>query len=225
MLGDVTPLELSPTDRSSIQRSKKRARTDRADLHATLDAGLICHLGVVIDGTPRVLPTGYARIGDVLYLHGSTGARSLREAGGGVEICVAITLVDGIVYARSAFHHSINYRSAVVHGKARAVTDADEHRQALEAITEQLAPGSWEHSRHPTQRELAATAVLALDLDEAAVKIRTGGPGDDEEDIAAGTAWAGVLPLHRYWGEPQPCDRLPDDIAVPDHVIAREHLS
>jgi uncharacterized protein len=217
----VTHTELSPTPRSTLQRRKERARGDRDELHAILDAGLICHLGMQIDGAPRVLPTGYGRIGDTLYLHGSTGARSLREAIEGAEVCVAVTLVDGIVYARSTMHHSMNYRSAVIHGQARGLTSADEKWQALRAVSEQLAPGSWEHARQPNRRELAATAVVALDLTEASVKVRTGTPGDDEEDVTANIAWAGVLPLHTRWGEPEPCPLLPTDFPAPAHVTSR----
>ncbi|QUH06380.1 pyridoxamine 5'-phosphate oxidase family protein [Saccharopolyspora erythraea] len=205
-----------------MQRGRDRARTDRAELHAVLDAGLVCHLGVVVDGAPRVLPTGYGRIGDTLYLHGSTGARSLREAAEDAEVCVAVTHVDGVVYSRSVFHFSVNYRSAVIHGRARLVTDPDERLAGLRAITEHLAPGSWEHSREPDKKELAKTAVVALSLDEAAVKIRSGGANDDAEDIEANSAWAGVLPLRAQWGEPEPNHDLPGDFAVPDHVANRK---
>lgn len=213
--------ELSPTPRSTIERNKVRAASDRADLEATLDAGLICHLAMSIDGTPRVLPTGYGRIADTLYLHGSSGARSLRE-GEDTEICVAVTVVDGVVYARASFHCSMNYRSAVIHGRSRKVTDADECWQALRAITEHLAPGTWEHARRPNKRELAATTVLALELDEAAVKIRSGGPHDEEPDITENAAWAGELPLHQYWGTPQPCAQLPADFPTPAHIELRQ---
>lgn len=213
---------LSPTSRSTVRRGKKRARGDRADLHAVLDAGLICHLGVDVDGAPRVVPTGYGRHGNVVYLHGSTGARHLRRAAEGAEVCVTVTLLDGIVYSRAAFHHSANYRCAMIHGRARDVTDPDEKWSALRSITEHLAPGSWEYARQPNRRELAATAVVAVALDEAAVKVRTGGPGDDEDDIAAGAAWAGVLPVHRSWGAPEPSSDLAGDMAVPEHVANRE---
>ncbi|MDA3629538.1 pyridoxamine 5'-phosphate oxidase family protein [Saccharopolyspora sp. WRP15-2] len=212
--------QLSPTERSTIRRGSARARTERSDLHEVLDASLICHLGVLVDGAPRVLPTGYGRIGDTLYVHGSTGARSLREA---AEVCVTVTNVDGIVYARSAFHFSVNYRSAVIHGRARQVTDPDERWQALQVITEHLAPGSWEHARQPNKKELAATAVLALDLTEAAVKIRSGGPVDEDEDVEAGKAWAGVLPLETRWGAPEPADDLAADFEVPAHVRDRRY--
>lgn len=214
-------MNLSTTERSTIRRGAHRARTDRADLHAVLDAGLVCHLGMQVDGSPRVLPTAYGRDGDTLYLHGSTGARSLRAADERPEVCVTVTLVDGIVYARSLFHHSVNYRSAVVHSRARRVTDPDEVWRALRVITEHLAPGSWQHARQPDRKELAATAVVAVDLREASVKVREGGANDDPEDVAAATAWAGVLPLRRSWGEPVPNPDLPPGTEVPPHVRER----
>ncbi|WP_436501528.1 pyridoxamine 5'-phosphate oxidase family protein [Actinokineospora sp. HUAS TT18] len=217
----MTQTPLSPTDRSTVQRGKKRAVTDRSVLHAILDDGLICHLSTVIGGSPVVLPTGYGRDGDTLYVHGSTGALSLRTASAGIEVCVAVTLVDGIVYARSVFHHSMNYRSAVVHGTAVPVTDPDAKWHALEVITEHLAPGSWEHAREPNTKEMAQTAVLAIDLTEAAVKVRSGPPGDDDADVEAGVAWAGVLPLHQVWGEPVSCELLPEGVEVPPHVSKR----
>lgn len=215
----MTPL--SPTDRSTVRRGPTRARSDRADLYAVLDAGLVCHLSVVVDGSPRVLPTCYGRTGGTLYLHGSTGAASLREGGAGAAVCVAVTLLDGVVYGRSVFHHSVNYRSAVVHGHAVPLTDPAEKLRGLRAVVDQVAPGSWGHARLPTRKELAATAVLALDLAESSVKIRTGPPVDEDSDVAAGTAWAGTLPLRRYWGEPEPCPLLPPGLAAPRHVASR----
>ncbi|MCP2305525.1 hypothetical protein LV79_005237 [Actinokineospora globicatena] len=212
-----SPSPLSPTPRSTVKRGAHRSSTDRATLYAVLDAGLICHLSTVVDGSPIVLPTGYGRDGDTLYLHGSTGARSLRAAMSGVEVCVAVTLLDGVVYARSVFHHSMNYRSAVIHGTAVQVTDPETKLHGLRVLTEHMAPGSWDHARPPTQKELAATAVLTLDLTEAAVKTRTGAPGDDEEDVTTNIAWAGVLPLRQIWGEPEPDSDLPQ----PAHITAR----
>ncbi|MCS7480202.1 pyridoxamine 5'-phosphate oxidase family protein [Umezawaea endophytica] len=214
-------MTLSPTPRSTIKRGKKRAVTERSALHEVLDAGLVCHLAVVVDGAPVVLPTGYGRDGDTLYLHGSTGARTLREAEGGVPVSVAVTLLDGIVYARSLFNHSMNYRCAVVHGTAVPVLDPETKTHALKVLTEHLSPGSWDYARQPTARELAATAVLALDLTEASVKIRSGPPGDDDEDVAESTAWAGVLPIRTSYGEPEPCPRLTGDTALPEHVSGR----
>jgi len=178
-----------------------------------LDAGLICHLGVLFDGDPVVLPTGYGRDGDTLYLHGSTGSRSM----GVGPVCVTVTIVDGIVYARSVMHHSMNYRSAVVHGTTRLVDDPEEKLRGLQAVTEHLAPGSWDHARLPNKKELAATVVLALDLTEASVKIRAKGPVDEDFDIEANAAWAGVLPLSSQWGVPESDSPLP----VPEHVLKR----
>lgn len=215
---------LSPTSRSSLGRNPERAKTDRDELRAILDEGLICHLGIQVDGSPRVLPTGYGRIDDTVYLHGSTGARYLREGAEGPEVCAEVTLLDGVVYARSVFHNSMNYRSAVVHGRARPISDPDEKWQALRAITEHLAPGSWDTARSPDNRELAATAVLALDLAESSVKVRAAGPADDESDMDRG-CWAGVLPLHQQWGTPQPCEQLPGGIPVPDAARERAESS
>ncbi|MGX7824858.1 pyridoxamine 5'-phosphate oxidase family protein [Actinokineospora sp. 24-640] len=212
--------DLSPTERSTVRRGKARAVTDRAALRAVLDAGLVCHLATVVDGAPLVLPTGYGRDGDTLYLHGSTGARSLREAQA-QQVCVAVTLLDGVVYARSVFDHSMNYRSAVIHGAAVPVTDPAAKTHALRVLTEHLAPGSWDHARTPSAKELAATAVLALDLTEAAVKIRAGDPADEDDDIAADRAWAGVLPLTQVWGDPRPAQNLGDRWEVPEHVRTR----
>ncbi|MGY1830884.1 pyridoxamine 5'-phosphate oxidase family protein [Geodermatophilus sp. SYSU D01180] len=211
---------LSPTPRSTVRRGARRARTDRAELHAVLDAGLVGHLGVVLGDAPVVLPTGYGRRGDTLYLHGSTGAATLRAAATGAPVCFTVTHLDGVVYARSAFHHSVNYRCAVVHGTARVVTDPEERLRGLEVLTEHLAPGSWAATRRPTRRELAATALLALDLTEASVKVRTGPPVDDEEDLSS-PVWAGVLPLRTVVGEPEPCPLLPEGTPVPDRVLSR----
>jgi len=213
-------VSLSPTRRSTPTRLRERASTDRADLYAVLDEGLVCHVGVVRDGAPVVLPTGYGRIDDTVYVHGSTGAGWLRVADG-APICLTVTHVDGVVYARSVFHHSMNYRSAVVHGRARLVTDDAERLAGLRAVTEHVAPGSWDHARLPTRKELAATALLALDLIEASLKVRTGPPGDDDEDVEAGGRWAGVVPLSATFGAPQPCPLLPPGSTTPDHVAAR----
>ncbi|HEY2553500.1 MAG TPA: pyridoxamine 5'-phosphate oxidase family protein [Streptosporangiaceae bacterium] len=207
---------LSATKRSTISRLAERGRTSRADLYEVLDAGLVCHLGVVVDGSPVVLPTGYGRRMDTLYLHGSTGNRSLRAAAG-QQVCVTVTHLDGVVCARAVFHHSMNYRSAVVFGTARLVTGEAERLAALHAITEQLAPGRWEHARLPNRKELAATAVLALPLAEASVKVRTGPPSDEPEDYDSGV-WAGVLPAALTFGAPEPDPVLAPGIPVPEHV-------
>src|ERR1017187_4045377 len=207
---------LSSTERTTLHRLRERGLTDRAALHAVLDAGLICHLGVVIGGSPTVLPTGYGRIGDTLYLHGSSANRSLQSAAG-QEVCVTVTLIDGLVYARSVFHNSMNYRSAVIYGVPQLVTDETERLDAVHAITEQLAPGRWAHSRQPTRKEMAATAVLALPLDEASVKVRTGWPKDDDEDYDL-DIWAGVLPAALTFGPAVPDPQLRQGIAMPEHV-------
>ncbi len=145
-------MTLSPTPRSTLRRNRQHARHDRAELYALLDSVLFCHLGLIVDGSPLVLPTGYGRQGDTLYLHGSTGAASLLAASHGAPVCVAVTRLDGVVYARSAFHHSVNYASAVIHGTAKRVTDADEVRHGLRTLVEHLAPGSWTHSRQPNRK-------------------------------------------------------------------------
>jgi uncharacterized protein len=209
---------LSPTPRTTLQRLRERGRTGQADLDAVLSAGLVCHLGVTIDGVPVVLPTSYGRVGQTLYLHGSSANRSLLMAVG-QQVCVTVTLLDGLVCARAVFHHSMNYRSAVIFGEARAVTDAPEKLAALRAVTDHLVPGRWEHARQPTRKELAATAVIALPLDEASVKVRSGGPKDDEEDYASGI-WAGVLPATLTFGQAVPDPALTGEVPVPDHISA-----
>jgi len=217
----MTRSTLSPTPRSTPRRHAERAQTDRAALDAVLDAGLVCHLALVVDGAPLVLPTGYGRDGDTLYVHGSSGARSLRTASG-IEVCVAVSLLDGVVYARSVFNHSFNYRSAVVHGRAELVEDEEGKLRGLRAVVEHLSPGSWDYARRPNKRELAATSVLALDLGEAAVKIRAGGPGVDEFDESATEVWAGVLPVRQVWDAPEPADFLDPTLGVPAHISQRK---
>jgi uncharacterized protein len=209
---------LSSTARTTLHRLRERGRPDRTDLDAVLSAGLVCHLGVVIDGEPLVLPTGYGRIDGTLYLHGSSANRSLLAAAG-QQICVTVTLLDGLVCARAVFHHSMNYRSAVIFGAARLVTDEAEKLAALRAVTDHLVPGRWEHAREPNRKELAATAVLALSLDEASVKVRAGGPKDDPEDYDSGI-WAGVLPAALTFGPAEPDPALPPDVTVPGHIAA-----
>ncbi len=211
---------LSPTDRTTLGRKKNRALTDRSALYAVLDEGLICHLGVVRDGAPVVIPTGYGRDGNTLYLHGSTGARSLRESDG-VDVCVTVTLLDGIVYARSINNHSMNYRSAVILGKAVTTTDYSRKMHGLKVITDHLAPGSWEHARDVNAKEFAAVSVLELDLTEASVKMRGEGPDDPADEVSADVSWAGVLPVRTVFGEPEPSVDLATEWVVPDHVKAR----
>ena len=214
---------LSATERTRLRRHSERGKTSRADLLAVLDAGMICHLGVVVNGAPVVLPTAYGRIGDTLYLHGSSANRSLHAADG-QEVCVTITHVDGLVCARSVFSHSVNYRCAVVFGTARIVTDADERLAGLRAVTEQLIPGRWDAVRAPTRKELAATSVLAIPLAEASVKVRTGPPADEPEDREL-PVWAGVVPAAVTFGDPEADAELRPGVVTPDHILVRAGLA
>lgn len=210
---------LSSTSRTALRRKKERGSTDRHDLYAVLDAGMICHLGVILDGSPRVLPTAYGRIDDTLYLHGSV-ANSAFGAADGHEVCVTVTLLDGLVCARSVNAHSMNYRSAMIFGVARMVHDEAGRLAGLRAVTENLIPGRWAATREPNRKEMAAVAVLALPLAEASVKIRTGGPLDASEDYAL-DVWAGVVPVRTVFGTPEPDSVLPASIPVPRHITVR----
>ncbi|MEU5434448.1 pyridoxamine 5'-phosphate oxidase family protein [Streptomyces sp. NPDC020719] len=211
-----------PTGRTVPTRSRERASYDREVVHGILDEGYVCHLGFVRDGAPVVLPTLYGRIGERLYVHGSTGSRPLRMAGQadpGLPVCLTVTHVDGLVLARSAFHHSLNYRSVVVHGIAHQVTDPEERRVALDALVDQVVPGRSDDSRPANAKELAATSVIRLDLDEVSAKIRTGGPGDEPEDSGL-PHWTGVVPLTRTYGVPVPADDLDPSVRLPDYLAA-----
>jgi uncharacterized protein len=208
--------ELSSTPRTELKRHRERGRTSRDDLYAVLDAGLVCHLAVVTRGAPRVLPIAYGRAGETLYLHGSTG-NAAYLACDGQEVCVAVTHLDGLVFARSVFSHSMNYRCAMIFGIARKVEERSEKLLGLRAVTEQMAVGQWDYARQPTPKELAATAVLALPLAEASVKIRAGGPVTEPED-ALSEAWAGVVPVTMAFGEPVPDAALRPGTAAPGHI-------
>jgi uncharacterized protein len=188
--------------RSKVRRLPDRARYDRASVEAILDEGFVCHVGFSTDSGPVVLPTGYARVGDALYLHGAAANHALRTVGDGAAVCVTVTLVDGLVLARSAFHHSINYRSVVVYGRASEVRDPDEKRAALEAVVEHIVPGRSADARGPNDSELRATRVVRVGIDEASAKVREGGPKDDPEDLEVEDVWAGHLPLAMVTGEP-----------------------
>ncbi|MFD5812982.1 pyridoxamine 5'-phosphate oxidase family protein [Streptomyces sp. NPDC127038] len=212
----------TPTDRTVPTRSKERAAYDRELVHAILDEGYVCHLGFVRDSSPVVLPTLYARVGERLYVHGSTGSRPLRMSGQadpGLAVCLTVTHVDGLVLARSAFHHSINYRSVVVHGIAHQVTDPEERRLALDALVDHVVPGRSADSRPANAKELAATAVISLDLDEVSAKLRGGGPNDEPEDLSL-PHWTGVVPLTKGHGTPVPADDLAPGIDLPGYLKA-----
>jgi nitroimidazol reductase NimA-like FMN-containing flavoprotein (pyridoxamine 5'-phosphate oxidase superfamily) len=206
------------TSRTNLKRLPKRGHFDRDIVYAILDEGFICHIGFVVDGQPFVIPTGYARVDDNLFVHGSQASRMLRTLANGVDACVTVTLVDGLVLARSAFHHSINYRSVVVFGRATLVEDREEKDRALFAFSEQVIRGRWNDVREPTESELKQTTVLRLPLTEASAKVRTGPPIDDEEDYSMST-WAGVIPLRLVAGEPIADPRLPAGIDVPNYVM------
>jgi nitroimidazol reductase NimA-like FMN-containing flavoprotein (pyridoxamine 5'-phosphate oxidase superfamily) len=180
--------------RTTVKRHPERGAYDRDVIDAILDEALICHVGFAIDGQPFVIPTIHARDGDVLYIHGSPGSRMLRNLGNGIDACVTVTLLDGLVLARSVYNHSMNYRSAVVLGRAREVTGHDEKLHAMQCVVDHILPGRWDDARRPSEKEIKATAILALSLDEASAKIRTGPPTDDEADLEL-PVWAGVIPL------------------------------
>jgi uncharacterized protein len=207
------------SDRVRVRRLPKRADYDRATVHAILDEALVCHLGFVHADQPYVIPTLHARLGERLYVHGSSASRMLGALAQGVAACVTVTLIDGLVLARSAFHHSVNYRSVVLLGAANAVTDPDEKLAALQAFTDQIVPGRWPEVRPPTPKELKATSVLCLPLDEASAKLRTGPPVDDEEDYAL-DVWAGVIPLRLQALEADADPRLTPGVRAPTYVMA-----
>ncbi|WP_251070713.1 pyridoxamine 5'-phosphate oxidase family protein [Streptomyces sp. ISL-96] len=215
-----TTSSYAPSERTVPTRSRERASYDREQVHAILDEGYVCHLGFVRDGAPVVLPTLYGRVGERLYVHGSTGSRPLRMAGQadpGLAVCLTVTHVDGLVLARSAFHHSINYRSVVVHGIAHEVIDEEERRTALDALVDHVVPGRSYDSRPANTKELAATAVIRLDLEEVSAKVRTGGPNDEPEDASL-PHWTGVVPLTRGYGAPIPAAGLDPAITLPDYL-------
>jgi nitroimidazol reductase NimA-like FMN-containing flavoprotein (pyridoxamine 5'-phosphate oxidase superfamily) len=204
----------TPTDRTTLHRIPNRGRYDREVVEAILDDGLVCHLAFAVDGQPYALPTTFARIGDTVYVHGAAASRMLKTLAQGVPVCVTVTLLDGLVLARSAFHHSMNYRSVVILGTAREVTDLDERNRALTAIVERSAAGRWDLVRPPNAKELAATRVLAVPLEEVSAKVRTGGPIDDDEDLEL-DVWAGVVPLALRAEAPIPAPGIPTSRPLP----------
>ena len=206
----------APSPRIRVRRAPARAAYDRPTIDAILDEGLVAHLGFAVDDQPYVIPTLHARVGDTVYIHGSAASRMIRTLTAGAPACLTVTLIDGIVLARSAFHHSMNYRSVVVIGEARAVSDPQELLVALEAFTEKLVPGRWDEVRPPNRKELKGTRALAMSLDEASAKVRTGPPVDDDD--YALDVWAGVIPLGVSAGAPVADPRLADGIA-PSQVV------
>ena len=218
--GIFTNMTFTQTERTKLKRLPKRGHFDPETVYGILDEGFICHVGFAPEGQPFVIPTGYARDGDKLYIHGSQASRMLRTLSTGVDVCVTVTIIDGLVLARSAFHHSMNYRSVVIFGRATLVEDPEEKMAALLALSEHIIRGRWADVREPTELEMKQTAVLSLPLVEASAKIRTGPPLDDEEDYAM-DVWAGVVPLRLVAGEPIKDPRLPEGIQVP--AYAREY--
>ncbi len=213
--------KVTQTARTTLRRLPQRGAFDRESINQILDEGFVCHVGFAVEGQPFVIPTGYARLGERLFIHGSQASRMLRTLGQGIEVCVTVTLIDGLVLARSAFHHSMNYRSAVVFGRATVVEEREEKLAALRALSEHMIPGRWDDVRAPDERELQLTTVLSLPLDEASAKVRTGPPLDDEEDYEL-TVWAGVIPLRLIAEAPVDDPRLKAEIAPPDYALRYE---
>ena len=209
--------EFVPTERTKVRRLPDRGKYDAESVYGILDEAFICHIGFVVDDQPYVIPTGFARVNDTLYIHGSAASRMLRTLAGGVQVCVTVTLVDGIVMARSGFHSSMNYRSVVILGRATLVEERDEKLAALAAFSEQVMPGRWKDLRDTTDAELKGTLVLTLPLKEVSAKVRTGPPKDDEADYTL-PLWAGVVPLKLAANSPIDDPRLAKGIEPPDYA-------
>jgi nitroimidazol reductase NimA-like FMN-containing flavoprotein (pyridoxamine 5'-phosphate oxidase superfamily) len=210
-------MNFTQTERTTLKRLPKRGVYDRDQVYGILDEGFVCHIGFILNNQPFVIPTGYARKDDQIFIHGSQASRMLRTLKNGVDLCLTVTLIDGLVLARSAFHHSMNYRSVVVFGRASVVEERSTKLEALFAFSEQVLPGRWNDVREPTEQELSATTVLALPLSEASAKVRTGPPIDDEEDYDL-PVWAGVIPLKLVASAPVADPRLPEGIEVPEYA-------
>jgi nitroimidazol reductase NimA-like FMN-containing flavoprotein (pyridoxamine 5'-phosphate oxidase superfamily) len=210
--------KFTPTSRTTLRRLPQRGEFDREAVYRIIDEGFVCHIAFVVDGQPYAVPTSYGRAGETLYIHGSAVSRMLRSLSGGISVCVTVTLIDGLVLARSAFHHSINYRSVMIFGTAIKVEDAEEKAAALRAFTEHVIPGRWSEVRQPNEQELKATTVLALPLVEVSAKVRTGPPKDDEEDLGF-PVWAGVLPLRMTAQTPIDDSSLSSEFKPPSYVM------
>lgn len=213
----IQPESIAVTPRSQIKRLPQRGNYDREAVYRILDEGLVCHIGFVVDNQPFVIPTAYGRVDDRLYIHGSPASRMLRTLKAGIDLCVTVTLLDGLVLARSAFHHSMNYRSVVIFAQATVVEDAEEKFTALKAFTEHIVPDRWSELRQPTRQEVAGTLVLSLPITEASAKVRSGPPVDDEADYAL-PVWAGEIPLRLTAAPPVADPRLSPAIPLPDYV-------
>ena len=211
------PENFSPTERTRVVREPHRGAYDRETIYKILDEGMVCHAGFSVNGQPYVIPTLCARVGDAVYFHGSAASRMLRQLGAGVPVCITVTLIDGIVLARSIFNHSINYRSVVLLGLATTIDAPKEKVEALRAFTEKLLPGRWNDARQPNDKELKATSILRVPITEASAKLRTGPPHDDEEDYAL-PIWAGVIPMQLTAGAPVRDERCDTAIPVPEYV-------
>jgi nitroimidazol reductase NimA-like FMN-containing flavoprotein (pyridoxamine 5'-phosphate oxidase superfamily) len=209
--------QFTPTDRTQVKRLPRRGQYDRDVVYKILDTAFVCHVGFSVEGQPYVIPTNYGRSGDTLYLHGSAASRMLRTLSEGVPVCVTVTHVDGLVLARSAFHHSVNYRSVVILGTAQLMMDPAEKNKALRIFTEHVMKGRWDDVRQPTEQELKATTVLSLQLEEVSAKVRTGGPNDDEADYSL-PIWAGVVPLDTVVKPPIPDEKRKSDLPVPEYL-------
>lgn len=210
--------QFTPTERTQVKRLPNRGAYDSETVYNILDEAFLCHVGFVVDGQPFVIPTGYARVGEMLYIHGSAASRMLRTLSEGVQVCVTVTLLDGLVLARSAFHHSMNYRSVVILGRATLVERREEKLEALRAFTDHVVHGRWSDVRQPTEAEMKATTVLALPLSEVSAKIRAGAPKDDEEDYSL-PIWAGVIPLRLEAGAPVDDPGLLQKLAPPGYAL------
>lgn len=208
-------MQYQPTPRTTVRRLKKRAVYDKAVVHAILDEGFICHVGFVVETQPYVIPTIYARHDETLYFHGAVASRTLKTVATGVDVCLTVTLMDGMVLARSAFHHSMNYRSVVVLGNARLVQDPEERMLALQVITDHAVPGRWDEVRGPNELEMKQTSVLALPLEEVSAKVRSGPPVDDDEDYSL-PVWAGVVPIETHVTKPLDDGRVLPGVAAPE---------
>jgi nitroimidazol reductase NimA-like FMN-containing flavoprotein (pyridoxamine 5'-phosphate oxidase superfamily) len=211
------PDNFAVNERTRVVREPQRGIYDRDTIYKILDEGFICHVGFTVEGQPYVIPTMFARIGDAIYFHGSAASRMLRNVSAGIAVCVTVTLVDGLVLARSVFNHSMNYRSVVALGKATLVDAGAKKTEALRGFTEKILPGRWDEARQPNEKELKATSILRLELNEVSAKVRVGPPEDDAEDYALGI-WAGVLPMELKAGEPIRDERCDAGIAVPGYL-------